>query len=90
MPGNWFYDELAAGVSFPAFGTPSASFPETMSKLKFEADGGDIEVSYDGSTVHTKIYDTAPPLDFSSVDVEKIYIRGTGTLRVHAWDPRGL
>ena len=80
-----YYEEKAATASFPQYDSPSVSWDFVSSGLKLQADGGDIEVSFNGKDIHLKIYSTNPPQDFPGLRKDKLYIKGSGTLRVSVW-----
>lgn len=85
--GAWFYGEItpASPSAFPVYAVPDVAFDFSPHMVKLQATGGDIEISYDGKNVHHKAYAANGLQDFPGLAVGKLYIRGTGTLRVTAW-----
>lgn len=49
--------------------------------------GTDIEYSFNGNTTHGKMSATTPQniFEFGPRDNKKIWFKGTGDIRVHAW-----
>jgi len=56
-------------------------------RMIFVCPSGDVEYSFNGNTVHGHMVSGEPSekLDFDVRMEDKIWLRGTGVLQVHAW-----
>lgn len=85
--GAYTYKEEGAPAAFTATAAPTVDFPDTTNFVRMRAVAADVEVSYDGATVHAKIL-SGTTQDFPGLTVGKLWARsaaGAGTLVVTAW-----
>ena len=84
---NFYQEVVVAGVA--AF----TNDPDVLMGMRgprrmiFVCPAGDVEYSFNGNTVHGRMVSGEPSekLNFDVRMEDKIWVRGTGTLQVHAW-----
>lgn len=85
--GAYKYVEIVAPAAFGGQDTPLVDFDDTTTNLRLEAVTADVEVSYGGGVVHSKIK-SGTVRDFPGLAIGKLWARsaaGAGTLIVTAW-----
>lgn len=85
---NFFKEVVVSGVSdFPDQAQAFMKFRGTR-RMIFVCTAGSVEYSFNGNTLHGKMDSSLPQsaqLDFGTRMEDKVWVRGTGTLEVHAW-----
>jgi hypothetical protein len=83
---NFYQEEIVTNSDFP-------SEPQVFMKFRgsrrmiFVCPAGAVEYSFNGNTVHGKVASGEPSekLDFGTREGDKIWLKGSGTIQVHAW-----
>jgi hypothetical protein len=83
-----FYQEITvAGVA--AFTEEPDAFIKFRGprRMIFICTAGEVEYSFNGNTLHGKVVSGEPSekLEFDARMEDKIWVRGTGTIQIHAW-----
>jgi len=81
MTNGWFFKEIALTSSYK-----EESFSGSAKNIKMKVVGGNCEFSFSGQEADGKIVDADLMQDFLDVNKGKIYVKGTGTVTVMAWD----
>lgn len=85
---NYYKEVVSASGSFPAVGSPQVIINfRGVNSLILVCTSGSVEYSFDGINVHGAMSSTGNDklLDFGPRVGKTIYVRGTGTVRVHAY-----
>ena len=84
---NHYQQEVLASASFPEDAQVIIRFRGPQ-KLIFVCTAGSVEYSFNGNTVHGVVTTSSPDdkLDFGFRPGKKIWLRGTGTIRIHAYN----
>lgn len=82
---NWFYkNDFTVGAAFDE--ANNVVFGDKRTNLKIIASAS-VAFSLDrGATVHGDVVAADGPVDFFDCNVGQIVFKGTGTVRVWAWD----
>lgn len=83
---NFYQEEAVAVADFP-------TEPQIFMKMRgprrmiFICTTGSVEYSFNGNTLHgvTTSGEPSEKLEFDVRGEDKIWLRGTGTIQVHAW-----
>jgi hypothetical protein len=56
-------------------------------RMIFICTSGDVDYSFNGDTMHGKVVSGQPSekLEFDARMEDKIWVKGTGTIQIHAW-----
>lgn len=85
---NHYQEVTVSGVSdYPDNAQVIIRFRGAQRLIFVCTSGTDVEYSFNGNTTHGVMSDTAPEdiFNFGPRDNKKIWFKGTGTIRVHAW-----
>jgi hypothetical protein len=83
---NFYLEVVVADGYFPAEPQAFMKFKGPR-RMLFVCPSGDIEYSFNGNTLHGKMVANEPSekLDFDARMEDKIWVRGNGTIQIHAW-----
>lgn len=87
---NHYQEVSVSGVSeFPTTPQVIIRFKGPQQLMFVCTSGTDVEYSFNGFTTHGKMSATSPQnlFNFGPRGNKKIWFKGTGDIRVHAWHP---
>ena len=85
---NHYQEETLASATFPEACQVLIRFRGPQ-KLVFICTSGFVEYSFNGNTLHGRVQASTADskINFGLRPGKKIWLRGTGTIRIHAYNP---
>lgn len=82
---NYYTEITVSGVgAFPTTAQAFTNIRGGTSLMLVCTSGTDVEYSFNGTTLHGKI-SSGQTFTFENRNTAKMWVRGTGTIRLHAW-----